>query len=151
MDPGLDGHGHTIDRLMSLVHSDGDTPVQPEKPGQAVTWSKKFSVSIWLGSRLLLWLFPLAFIGLFFFYPLGRILAYSFDISVFTPENLKLTFDVLRFTLYQAFLSTLLTLILGLPAAYLFARYRFPGKALLHALSENACGERFGKPPTPDA
>jgi len=93
------------------------------------------SVSLWLKSRFFLWLFPLTFIGLFFFYPLGRILAQSFDISVLTPENLRLTSQVLFFTLYQAFLSTLLTLLLGLPAAYLFARFDFPGKALLRALT----------------
>jgi len=88
-----------------------------------------------LKSRFFLWLFPLTFTGLFFFYPLGRILAQSFDVSVLTSENLCLTFHVLSFTLYQAFLSTLLTLILGLPAAYLFARFDFPGKALLRALT----------------
>lgn len=88
-----------------------------------------------LGSRFFLWLFPLGFIGLFFFYPLGRILAYSFEISILTPENFHLTSNVLLFTLYQAFLSTLLTLIIGLPAAYLFARFEFPGKALLRALT----------------
>ena len=93
------------------------------------------SVPPWLRSRFFLWLFPLTFIGLFFFYPLGRILVQSFDISVLTPENLSLTSHVLLFTLYQAFLSTLLTLILGLPAAYLFARFDFPGKALLRALT----------------
>ena len=92
-------------------------------------------VPLWLNSRFLLWLFPLGFIGLFFFYPLGRILAYSFDISVLTPENLNLTSNVLLFTLYQATLSTLLTLLLGLPAAYLFARFEFRGKALLRALT----------------
>ena len=91
--------------------------------------------SSWLSSRLYLWLLPLGFIGLFFFYPLGRILAYSFDISVLTLDNLSLTSNVLLFTLYQAFLSTLLTLLLGLPAAYLFARFDFPSKALLRALT----------------
>ena len=92
-------------------------------------------VTPWLNSRLLLWLFPLGFIGLFFFYPLGRILIYSFDPSVLIPENLGLTSNVLLFTLYQAFLSTLLTLLLGLPAAYLFPRFEFPGKAFLRALT----------------
>jgi thiamine transport system permease protein len=92
-------------------------------------------VSLWFKSRLFLWLFPLAFIGLFFFYPLSRILAFSFDVSVLTSENLLLTSSVLLFTLYQAFLSTLLTLIVGLPTAYLFARFDFPGKALLRALT----------------
>jgi thiamine transport system permease protein len=89
----------------------------------------------WFDSRLLLWLFPLGFISLFFFYPLGRILTYSFDSSALTPGNLRLTSDVLLFTLYQAFLSTLLTLLIGLPAAFLFARFEFPGKALLRALT----------------
>ncbi len=42
---------------------------------------------------------------------------------------------VLLFTFYQAALSTLLTLLLGLPAAYLFARYDFPGKSLFRALT----------------
>ena len=95
----------------------------------------RFSASSWLSSRLFLWLFPLAFIGFFFFYPLTRILAYGFDILVLTPENLRLTSDVLLFTLYQAFLSTLITLIVGLPAAYLFARFNFTGKPLLRALT----------------
>jgi len=42
---------------------------------------------------------------------------------------------VLLFTFYQAALSTLLTLFLGLPSAYLFARYDFPGKSILRALT----------------
>jgi len=92
-------------------------------------------VPSWLRSRAFLWLLPLGFIGLFFFYPLGWILLYSFDVSVLTSENLRLTSDVLFFTLYQAFLSTLLTLIIGLPSAYLFARFDFLGKSLLRALT----------------
>ncbi|MGZ9223196.1 MAG: ABC transporter permease, partial [Anaerolineales bacterium] len=36
---------------------------------------------------------------------------------------------------YQATLSTFLTLLLGLPSAYLFARYNFRGKYLLRALT----------------
>jgi thiamine transport system permease protein len=35
----------------------------------------------------------------------------------------------------QALLSTLLTLLLGLPGAYVFARYDFPGKRLIQALT----------------
>ena len=92
-------------------------------------------VSPWLTSRIILWLFPLGFISLFFFYPLLRILAFSLDASALTPENFVLTSNVLLFTLYQATLSTVLTLLLGLPAAYLFARFDFPGKTLLRALT----------------
>ncbi len=93
-----------------------------------------FYVSPWLG-RLVLWLIPLSFLTIAFFYPLSRIFALTFDYKTFTSENLLLTFRVLLFTLYQATLSTLLTLLLGLPSAYLFARYDFRSKSLLRALT----------------
>lgn len=89
----------------------------------------------------LLWSLPLVFLGLFYFYPLGSILALSFErgagllqpfIDVFSSASLR---GVLGFTFWQAALSTLLTLAVGLPAAYLLARYSFPGKSLLRALS----------------
>jgi thiamine transport system permease protein len=85
--------------------------------------------------RILLWFLPLLFLTIAFFYPLSRILALTFDLHTFTSSNLLLAARVLLFTLYQAILSTLLTLLLGLPAAYLFARYDFRGKSLLRALT----------------
>ncbi|HET9589486.1 MAG TPA: iron ABC transporter permease [Anaerolineales bacterium] len=93
-----------------------------------------FSGPLWQ-KRVLLWLLPLAFLILFFFYPLSRILALSLDASALTAGNLRIAYSALRFTFYQAALSTLLTLLLGLPAAYLFARYEFRGKSLLRALT----------------
>lgn len=85
---------------------------------------------------------PLLFLILFYFYPLGTILRESLtwdgglalDVllsRVFSASTLR----VLGFTLGQALLSTVLTLLLGLPGAYLFARYDFPGKRLLNALT----------------
>ncbi|MDQ2693496.1 MAG: iron ABC transporter permease, partial [Chloroflexota bacterium] len=85
--------------------------------------------------RILLWILPLAFLSLAFFYPLSRILALTFDVRTFTSANLLRTLEVLFFTFYQAALSTLLNLLVGLPAAYLFARYEFRGKALVRALT----------------
>jgi thiamine transport system permease protein len=41
----------------------------------------------------------------------------------------------LWFTTWQAALSTLLTVVLALPGAYVFARYDFPGKLLVQALT----------------
>ncbi|HHY55999.1 MAG TPA: iron ABC transporter permease [Chloroflexi bacterium] len=41
---------------------------------------------------------------------------------------------LLWFTTWQAALSTLLTVLAGLPLAYIFARFDFPGKRVLHAL-----------------
>ena len=92
------------------------------------------SVSPWLG-RLALWLLPLSFLILFFFLPLSRILALSIDPGTLTTQNLLLASRVLLFTFYQAALSTLLTLLLGLPSAYLFARYNFRWKPVLRALT----------------
>jgi thiamine transport system permease protein len=95
------------------------------------------SVPVYLSafSRGFLWLIPLSFLLIAFFYPLSRILGLTFDPITLTSENLRLASDVLLFTFYQAALSTLLTLLLGLPSAYLFARYDFPGKSLLRALT----------------
>ena len=92
------------------------------------------SVSPWL-ARAALWLLPLTFLLVAFFYPLSRILTLTFEPRALVPENLFLASRVLLFTFYQAALSTLLTLLLGLPAAYLFARYNFRGKSLLRALT----------------
>ncbi|GAB4504482.1 MAG: iron ABC transporter permease [Anaerolineales bacterium] len=104
----------------------------PVRPGRRVTTFAWTRLPL---ARLLLWLPPLAFLGLFFFYPLAHILVTTFDPAVLTPENLRLTGHALRFTFYQAILSTLLTLLLGLPAAWLFAHFDFPGKSLLRALT----------------
>lgn len=90
----------------------------------------------------LFWILPLAFLALFYFYPLGSILAVSFErgeggaafqlLEAFTSPTVR---RVLAFTIGQAALSTLLTLLLGLPGAYLLARFDFRGKALFQALS----------------
>ncbi|HEX5939588.1 MAG TPA: iron ABC transporter permease [Dehalococcoidia bacterium] len=84
----------------------------------------------------------LGFLGLFFYYPLFEILQRSlFDGAV--PE-LAVFSDVLGegyyrerigFTFWLALVSTVATLALGLPSAYVFARYDFPGRSLLRALS----------------
>lgn len=93
-----------------------------------------FSVTLWQ-KRILLWLLPLAFLVLAFFFPLSKILALTFSPSTFTPENLRNTQSVVLFTFYQAVLSTILTLLLGIPSAILFSRFDFRGKSLLRALT----------------
>lgn len=86
-------------------------------------------------STLPLWLLPLTFLILAFFFPLSKILTLTFSASTLTPENLRNTQHVVLFTFYQATLSTLLTLLLGIPSAILFARFEFRGKSLLRALT----------------
>ncbi|HVF25185.1 MAG TPA: ABC transporter permease subunit, partial [Anaerolineales bacterium] len=93
-----------------------------------------FFLSPWQ-KRTLLWILPLSFLIIAFFFPLSKILALTFNFNTLTTANLQLVHRVLAFTFYQAILSTLLTLLLGLPSAYLFARYDFRGKAFLRALT----------------
>lgn len=87
-------------------------------------------------------LLPLAFLAIFFFYPLATILAKSFaprgflDLAPLTDlVNDPYYTRVLAFTVAQAAASTLLTLLAAMPAAYVFARYRFRGKDTLRALT----------------
>ncbi|MCX6066716.1 MAG: iron ABC transporter permease [Chloroflexi bacterium] len=86
-------------------------------------------------SGILPWLAPIAFLGLFFFYPLARILALGFDFSSLSASVLARASHVLLFTFYQATLSTILTLCFGLPLAFLFARFDFPAKSFFRALT----------------
>ncbi|HJN91473.1 MAG TPA: ABC transporter permease subunit, partial [Dehalococcoidia bacterium] len=86
-------------------------------------------------------LIPVVFIGVFFAYPLVQILVESLtsDGVSFAPFGDILGDDFflerIWFTLWQAAASTALTLLLGLPSAYIFARYDFPGKTLIKALT----------------
>ncbi len=90
--------------------------------------------------RILLLLLPLVFLSLFYFYPLIKIFLLSLR-----PEG-QWQYDVFRkvfgsayygrilwFTFWQAAVSTALTLVLAIPGAFVFARFRFPGKNLLSA------------------
>lgn len=85
---------------------------------------------------------PLLFLAVFLCYPLATIGALSAAPSAVSGGELVAT--LLRPAIYaetvvlsavQAGASTLLTLALGLPAAYAFARYRFRGDRLLRALA----------------
>jgi len=85
-----------------------------------------------------LWIAPMAFLAYFFFYPLASIFLLTGQTAQGGLEQVNFWQDVwpaLSFTVWQAALSTLLTLIVGLPAAFLFARFRFRGKALLRILT----------------
>ena len=92
-------------------------------------------------SRFLL-LGPLAFLGVFFLYPLASILGRSLGGETwpaFGPFGTVLGdpyyLGRIWFTTWQAAVSTILSVVLGMPAAYLFARYEFPGKTLLKAVT----------------
>jgi len=88
--------------------------------------------------RILPWLGASIFLLIFFFYPLMRILGLGLDWSGLKDgwdQVARLAGSTIWFTFYQAFLSTLLTLLFGLPGAYLFSHYDFKGKKLFNALT----------------
>ncbi len=92
--------------------------------------------------RYSLFLLPILFFILFYFYPLGAIFKLSFAPAEgfnFSALRKLVSTDyygrVLWFTFWQATLSAILTLLLALPGAYIFARYNFIGKSTLKAIS----------------
>ena len=87
---------------------------------------------------LALWLIPLVFLAFFFYQPLVAIFRVVFSERFSQGWELFEWSQVgrpLGFTFYQAFLSTILTLLVGLPAAWLFAKFDFPGRKALRAIS----------------
>ena len=85
---------------------------------------------------------PLIFLGLFFVWPVASIVALGVaPHGALDPGAVLATWqkpfvrDVVLFTLGLALVSTLLTLLAGLPAAWVFARFEFPGRSLARALT----------------
>ena len=87
-----------------------------------------------------LYLLPLLFLAAFYVYPLLAIFRVSFAPeygglpALMADVRLSSLGQLVWFTTWQAAVSTLLTVIAGLPMAYVFATYTFRGKTLLHAL-----------------
>ena len=81
---------------------------------------------------------PLAFLALFFVFPLGAIVERGLTTaggrSTLDVLTDPLTREVLWFTVWLAVASTALTLAVGLPAAYVLGRFDFPGRTLARAL-----------------
>lgn len=84
---------------------------------------------------------PVAFFAVFFAYPVAAIVTRGLKTDgtwqlgritdVLTQPDIR---HVLWFTTWQALASTVLTLLIALPGAYVFARFDFPGKQILRAV-----------------
>jgi thiamine transport system permease protein len=91
-----------------------------------------------VSSRLLFAVPPMIFLAVFFVWPVVTIVVRGlrgtagWDLSafgeIFSDPSMR---RVAWFTLWESVASTLLCLLVGLPGAALFARYRFRGKRLL--------------------
>ena len=90
------------------------------------------------GFLFLAGLLPILFLAVFYFYPLSGIFVKSFfHDRAFHPGVIPDFFasarivSIIWFTIWQAALSTVLTLVLALPCAHVMARYDFFGKRML--------------------
>jgi len=88
-------------------------------------------------ARVLCVVVPAAFLGVFFLYPVGTILvrglgADGLDRLLSLPGRASFR-GVAWFTVWQATVSTLPTVVVALPGAHLLARRRFRGRALFRA------------------
>lgn len=86
---------------------------------------------VWRVVRVLI---PLGFVGVFFAWPVVAIISRSLRagalVDAVTDPGLR---HVAWFTLWQSLVATGLTLLVGLPAAYVVARYEFPGRRAFRA------------------
>ena len=83
---------------------------------------------------------PTVFLAYFYLYPLisitirGLTVDGSLDLGVFGDVIQDPTLQgVAVFTFFQALLSTVLTVLVALPAAWVFARFDFPGRRIVRA------------------
>ena len=118
MDPRLDGKDPEMNWPGGL-----DTDVEPKRGGTWKTWA--------------LLTLPLLFLVVFFYLPIFNTFKFAFINThgqLISAEELAGIWEPLVFTFYQAALSTILTLIIGIPAAFLFSRFIFAGKRILRTL-----------------
>ncbi|MCU0278942.1 MAG: hypothetical protein MUE31_08625 [Candidatus Nanopelagicales bacterium] len=80
---------------------------------------------------------PLAFLLLLFLVPLAAVLRAGLadgPTALWGTLVASSTWRILGFTVLQAGLSTVATFVVAMPAAYVLAVYRFPGRSVLRAL-----------------
>jgi len=86
---------------------------------------------VWRAARVVI---PIGFLGVFFVWPVAAIIGRSLTADalrhVLSDHGFR---HVAWFTLWQAAIATALTLAVGLPAAYVVARYDFRAKRLFRA------------------
>lgn len=82
---------------------------------------------------------PVAFLLLFLVYPLGEIWREAGGVgaagAVWSVVADPYFLQVIRFTIWQALLSTLLSVLFGFPLAYFISNFQFPGRQLLRSLT----------------
>ena len=85
-------------------------------------------------TKKLLWAIALTFVVVLFYWPVVRVTSLGFSgdwpATLVEPKTLQ----IIWFTLWQAVVSTVLTVALAIPGAYLLYRRSFPGERIVKAL-----------------
>jgi thiamine transport system permease protein len=85
-------------------------------------------------TRKLLWAIPLTFVAVLFYWPVVRVTSLGFSGEWLATLAEPKVFGIIWFTLWQAVVSTVLTVGLAIPGAYLLYRRFFPGERIVKAL-----------------
>jgi thiamine transport system permease protein len=85
-------------------------------------------------TKKLLWAIPLTFVAVLFYWPIAKITTLGLSGDWLATLGEAKTLEVIWFTLWQAGLSTVVTLVSAIPGAYLLCRRSFPGQGLVKAL-----------------
>ena len=84
--------------------------------------------------RLALWIGPLLFVGVLFFWPVSKIMALGLAGTWVETLTEPSTLSAIWFTIWQAALSTVICLAIGIPGAYVLYRKSFRGQRFVRAL-----------------
>jgi thiamine transport system permease protein len=82
----------------------------------------------------LLWALPLTFVAVLFYWPVVRFTSLGFSGDWLATLAEPKVLGVIWFTLWQALVSTVLTVTLAIPGAYLLYTRSFPGERLVKSL-----------------
>ena len=81
-----------------------------------------------------LWIFPLIFIAVLFYWPLSKIIGLGLSANWIEIYLESSTLKAIWFTVWQAAVSTLIALVIGIPGAYILYRKKFFGHRFIRAL-----------------
>lgn len=85
-------------------------------------------------NKKILWAAPLVFVGVLFYWPVTEVAFLGFSGDWLAQLMEPKTLGVIWFTVWQAALSTVVTVVVAIPGAYLIYRRSFPGQRLVNAL-----------------
>ena len=84
--------------------------------------------------RKILWLVPLVFVGVVFYWPVTQVFLLGASGNWLSRLAEPKIVEIVWFTIWQAALSTVITVVIAIPGAYLLYRRSFPGQQLVRTL-----------------